>query len=241
MYGAHPAIEGMHALRDSAWRDRAGSHSDRPRRPQPAELVSVRHGLRAQCAGQDPLQRTRLDALVHEVSHPTRSGSIWTGERRKSALPPRAAAMNNWRRTIQAGDIYHALAQLCGLTTETDAKRWKGSPEGQVQRPRMKAAAARHQLRDGGAVTIARARPASADRQRSHHPASATLPGTYWAWREAVVTTAMLERRITSEFDGWPLHLSHIAEQANALQFSDAIAAAPRCCGWRPTGYARPT
>ena len=50
----------------------------------------------------------------------------------------------------------------------------------------------------------------------------------------------MLERVIVSEFDGWPLHISALAEQAHALQFSDAEPAAPRCCGWRPTGCATP-
>jgi hypothetical protein len=34
-----------------------------------------------------------------------------------------------------AGDIYHALAELCGLTTETDVKRWKNGPEGKLQQP----------------------------------------------------------------------------------------------------------
>jgi hypothetical protein len=37
-----------------------------------------------------------------------------------------------------AGDIYHALAKMCGLTNQ-DAKSWKATPEGKSQRQRMKA------------------------------------------------------------------------------------------------------
>ena len=49
-------------------RHRARPNSDRPRRAQPAEPVSVRHRDRPQCAGQEPVQRPRQHALVHEVS-----------------------------------------------------------------------------------------------------------------------------------------------------------------------------
>ena len=48
-------------------RHRARPDPDRPRWSQSAEPVSVRHRDRAQCAGQEPVQRPRLDALVHEV------------------------------------------------------------------------------------------------------------------------------------------------------------------------------
>src|SRR5258708_34890580 len=34
----------------------------------------------------------------------------------------------------RSGDIYHALAHLCGLTRDTDIKRWKRENTGQRQR-----------------------------------------------------------------------------------------------------------
>ena len=49
-------------------RHRAREASDRPRRPQSAEPVSVRHRHRPQRARQKPVQRTRRHALVHGVS-----------------------------------------------------------------------------------------------------------------------------------------------------------------------------
>ena len=60
----------------------------------------------------------------------------------------------------------------------------------------------------GVRVAVARARPASADRQRSHHPASAALSDVLGVARRAWSQRAMLERVIVSEFDGWPLHIS---------------------------------
>ncbi len=117
-----------------------------------------------------------------------------------------------------SGDIYHALARLCGLTTETDATRWKGSPEGQLQRPRMKPL----QLGINYGMGVR-----SLSRGLNRHPLIGSEViirhrqryGTYWAWREAVVTRATLERQITSEFDGWPLHLSHTPNKRTLYNF----------------------
>ena len=105
-----------------------------------------------------------------------------------------------------AGDIYHALAMMCGLTNQ-DAKSWKATPEGKTQRQRMKAlqlgvnygmgvmslsrGLGRHPL-IGSEVII---------RHQQRYP-------TYWDWRRGMVERAMLERVIVSEFDGWPLHIS---------------------------------
>ena len=115
-------------------RHRARPDPDRPRRPQPAEPVSVRHRDRAQCAGQEPVQRPRRHALVHEVSAATRSGSISTGERRRSALRRRAAAMRRWRglsvgrhlsraRDDVRPDQRHRHQALEGRPTRTSASK----------------------------------------------------------------------------------------------------------------------
>ena len=68
------------------------------------------------------------------------------------------------------------------------------------------AAAARHQLRDGRAFAGAWSRSSSADRQRHHRAAPPEYP-RFWQWRENMVETAMLERKIESVF-GWPLRIS---------------------------------
>ena len=111
---------------------------DRSRWSQSAEPVSVRHRDRAQRAGQEPVQRPRLDALVHEVSARQDRALSRLANPGSRRLPRRAVAMSNWRRTIWRGDIYHALAKMCGLTNQ-DAKSWKATPEGKSQRQRMKA------------------------------------------------------------------------------------------------------
>ena len=62
MYHAHPAIEGLHALRDSLGVIVRARIPIGLRWPQQAQPVSVRHRYRAQCPGQEPLQCPRLDA-----------------------------------------------------------------------------------------------------------------------------------------------------------------------------------
>ena len=84
-----------------------------------------------------------------------------------------------------SGDIYHALAMMCGLTNDTDVKSWKATPEGKTQRQRMKALQLGINYGMGVRVAVARARPASDDRQRGHHPASAALPDVLGVARRA--------------------------------------------------------
>ena len=139
---------------------------------------------------------------------------------------------------LSGGDIYHALAMMCGLTNDTDVKRWKDTDAGKMQRQRMKAlqlginygmgvrslarGLGRHPL-IGSEVII---------RHQQRYP-------TFWAWRAEMVERAMLERVIVSEFDGWPLHLSTRRTSARSTIFR-CRAAAPRCCGWRPIDCATP-
>ena len=116
MYGAHPAIEGLHALRDSSRRHRARPDPDRPRRSQPSEPVSVRHRHRPQCPGQEPVQRPRQHALVHEVSGRQDRALSRLANPGSRRLPRRAAATRQLAEDYLSGDIYHALARMCGLT-----------------------------------------------------------------------------------------------------------------------------
>jgi hypothetical protein len=41
----------------------------------------------------------------------------------------------------------------------------------------------------------------------------------YWRWRAASTERALLERTIHSEFDGWPLHLSHSPNKRTLYNF----------------------
>jgi DNA polymerase I-like protein with 3'-5' exonuclease and polymerase domains len=115
-----------------------------------------------------------------------------------------------------AGDIYHALAFLCGLTTETDPIKWKR--ENRSQRDRMKPL--QLGINYGMGVT-------SLARGLNRHPVIAAdiiskhrrrYP-SFWRWREEMVQTAMMTRRIESTFTGWPLRLSHAPNKRTLFNF----------------------
>ena len=42
---------------------------------------------------------------------------------------------------------------------------------------------------------------------------------TFWAWRAEMVQRAMLQRSIVSEYDGWPLHISHSPNKRTLYNF----------------------
>jgi hypothetical protein len=129
-----------------------------------------------------------------------------------------AAALSGDRALIDdylSGDVYHALARLCGLTTDPDPIRWKR--ENRAQRDRMKP------LQLGinygmGVPSLARGldrHPLIAseiiERHKRRYP-------RFWKWRADVVQTAMLERKIESAF-GWPLHISTSPNQRTLYNF----------------------
>jgi DNA polymerase-1 len=113
------------------------------------------------------------------------------------------------------GDVYHALALICGLTDDPDPKRWKkNNPE---MRNRMKA------LQLG--INYGMAVPSLA-RGIDRHPliASGFIERHYrayppfWEWRTNQVETAMLTRRIETVF-GWPLWISTCPNQRTLSNF----------------------
>src|SRR5262249_468746 len=113
------------------------------------------------------------------------------------------------------GDIYYALARVCGLTEDPDPKHWKAhNPE---MRSRMKAL----QLGINYAMGVT-----SLARGLDRHPliASAIIEKhqraypRFWQWRADMVHTAMLDRRIESVF-GWPLYLTTSPNQRTLYNF----------------------
>ena len=118
-----------------------------------------------------------------------------------------AAALSGDQALMAAyndGDIYHALARMCGLTDDLDRVRWKNTS--QAVRQRMKAL----QLGISYGMGVA-----SLARGLDRHPLVASLviekhKRTYprfWEWRADRVTSAMLERQMDTVF-GWPMYLS---------------------------------
>jgi hypothetical protein len=114
-----------------------------------------------------------------------------------------------------SGDIYHALAQMCGLTNEPNMRRWKATQR--EQRDRMKA------LQLGinygmGVPSLARGldrHPLVAseiiERHKRRYP-------VFWQWRANMVQTAMLSREIRS-IDGWPLYITTSPNQRTLYNF----------------------
>ena len=131
MYAYHPAIEGLHALRESIGvivRARIPIGHDGRNRPslfpfgtatgrnaQAKSLFNAHASMRSFM--KFPLtNRAYLDWRTQEVGMAAaRSGD--------EALA----------KAYSSGDIYHALALLCGLTDNPDAKRWKAEQPGQRQ------------------------------------------------------------------------------------------------------------
>jgi hypothetical protein len=110
------------------------------------------------------------------------------------------------RRDYEAGDIYHALALMCGLTADPDPFHWKAQKANAELRQQMKAL----QLGINYGMGVR-----SLSRGLDRHPvvASSILAKhrrrypIFWSWRADMVQGAMLDRRIESVF-GWPLRIS---------------------------------
>jgi hypothetical protein len=117
-----------------------------------------------------------------------------------AALSEDPALIDDYR----GGDVYHALALLCGLTHDADRTRWKRERPDMRQRmkslqlgvnygmgvPRLAAGLDRHPVIASDFI----------ERHRRRYP-------RFWWWRDNQVQTALLDRRIESVF-GWPLRLT---------------------------------
>jgi hypothetical protein len=129
-----------------------------------------------------------------------------------------AAARSGDQNLIEdylAGDVYHALAHLCGLTNDPDPIRWKR--ENRPQRDRMKP------LQLG--INYGMGVPSLA-RGLDRHPLIASeiielhkrrYP-RFWQWRADMVQAAMLEREMRSG-NGWPLYITTSPNQRTLYNF----------------------
>jgi DNA polymerase I len=202
MYSANPGIEGLHALRDSI-----------------GFITKARLPI-----GRDGRNRPSLFPFCTATGRNAHAKSPYNahaGVRSFMVCPPGSTiAYLDWRSqevgvaaaqsgdetliTDYAGDIYHALARLCGLTDDPDPVRWKR--DNREQRDRMKPL--QLGINDGmGVPSLARGldrHPLIAseviERHKRRYP-------RFWQWRADTVQTAMLERRIES-VGGWPLYLT---------------------------------
>jgi DNA polymerase-1 len=198
-----PGIEALHALKDSiGFITKATLPIGRDGRNRPSlfpfgtatgrnahakSLYNVHAGMRSFMVFPSDVTGVYLDWRTQEIGV--------------------AAARSNDQKLKEAylgGDIYHALALLCGFTQDPDPKRWKDNDP--AMRQRMKAL----QLAIGYGMSVP-----SLAKGLNPHPLIASHIihryqehySTFTAWREASTQAAMLDREISSEF-GWKLRLS---------------------------------
>ena len=220
MYHAHPAIEGLHALRDSLGvivRARIPIGPDGRNRPSlfPFATATSRNAQAKSLYNAHASMRSFMKFL------PDKIGLYLDWRTQEVGIAAARSGDERLTEDYLSGDIYHALARMCGLTA-LDIKGWKATPEGKMQRQRMKA------LQLGinygmGVMSLSRGlgrHPMIGSEVIIRHQQRYT---TYWPWRADMVQRAMLERVIRSEFDGWPLHISTLAQQAHTVQFPNAI------------------
>jgi DNA polymerase family A len=205
MYGAHPAIEGLHALRDSLGvivRARIPIGRDGRKRPSlfPFGTATGRNAQAKSLFNAHASMRSFMKFPEDKI------GLYDDWRTQEVGIAAARSGDPQLAKDYRAGDIYHALALMCGITS-LDAKSWKATPEGKSQRQRMKS------LQLGinygmGVLSLSRGldrHPMIGSeviiRHQQRHP-------TYWSWRANIVQRAMLERVIVSDFDGWPLHIS---------------------------------
>ena len=198
-----PGIEGLHALRDSVGfiaKARMPIGADGRNRPSlfPFGTATGRNahakspynahaGVRGFIRFPPDKIGVYLDWRTQEVG----IAAVRSGDR---------ALMADYRR----GDIYHALARLCGLTDNPDPEHWKRHNSNMRQRmkplqlginygmgvPSLAKGLNQHPLIASGII----------ERHRRTYP-------DFWRWREEKVMAAMLSRRIESSF-GWPLRIT---------------------------------
>ena len=206
MYHAHPAIEGLHALRDSLGvivRARIPIGPDGRNRPSlfPFATATSRNAQAKSLYNAHASMRSfmkfpaRQDRALSRLANP--GSRHCRGAQRRRAT---GGGLSGRRHLSRLGaDV---------RPHQSGRQKLEGDAGRQVAAPAHEGAAARHQLRHGRDEPVTRPRPAPDDRQRSHHPASAALPDVLGLARRAWCERAMLERVIVSEFDGWPLHIS---------------------------------
>ena len=197
-----PGIEGLHALRDSLGvivRSRIPIGPDGRNRPSLFPFCTA-SGRNAQAKS---LFNAHAGVRSFMVFPPNKIGVYLDWRTQEVGIAAALSGDEALKAAYRAGDVYHSLAVLCGLTN-LDAKTWKA--EHQTMRQRMKSL----QLGINYGMTVR-----SLARGIDRHPLIASAIAEkhrrehlrFWEWRDQQVTHAMLTRKIETVF-GWPLHIS---------------------------------
>ena len=203
MYTFHPGIEGIHALRDSlGFIAKANMPIGRDGRNRPALFPF------GTATGRNAHRKSPYNAhagVRSFIKFPPETIGLYLDWRTQEVG---IAAVRSGDEVLKAayrgGDIYHALAQLCGLTNDPDPEHWKRNNVDMRQRMKVLQLAISYGM---GVPSLARSlnrhpliASAIIDRHKTMYP-------RFWCWHEEVRQEAMLTRRIESMF-GWPLQLT---------------------------------
>jgi hypothetical protein len=214
MYGTVTGLEGLHALRDSLGfivKARLPIGPDGRNRPS---LFPFATATGRNAHAKSPYN-THAGMRSFMLFDPGTTGFYLDWRSQEVAIA--ASRFNDpvLRAEYESGDVYHALALMCGLTNDLDPIRWKAN--NRAQRDRMKPI----QL----GINYGMGVPSLARSLGRHRLIAAEIIGLYarrhpvfWQGRFEAVQTAMLRRRIESSY-GWPLRISHSPNQRSLLNF----------------------
>ena len=209
-----PGIEGLHALRDSLGvlvRAKLPIGRDGRNRPSlfPFATATGRNAHAKSLYNAHAAMRSFMVFRVDTIS-------VYLDWRSQEVGV--AAALSGDQALIDdysSGDIYHALALLCGLTRDHNVKRWKAEQPAQRQRMKPLQLGINYGM---GVPSLAKGldrHPLIAseiiERHRRRYP-------RFWAWREDAAQAAMLDRKMETVF-GWPLYLSSSPNKRTLYNF----------------------
>jgi hypothetical protein len=167
-----PGIEGLHALRDSLGvivRAKLPIGADGRNRPSlfPFGTATGRN------AHSKSLYNAHASMRSFMVFPPDTIGVYLDWRTQEVGIAAALSGDEGLMHDYQTGDVYYALAKLCGLTNDPDQKRWKR--ENPDVRQRMKSLQLAVNYGMGGAVASQGLRSAPADRQHHHRATPADL------------------------------------------------------------------
>jgi hypothetical protein len=214
MYAVVPGLEGLHALRDSisfTAKARLPIGPDARNRPSLFPFGTA--------TGRNAMAKSPYNAHAGMRSFmlfdPGVTGFYLDWRSQEVAIAASRFDDSTLRLGYESGDIFHALARMCGITDDPDPIHWKEN--NRPQRDRMKPI--QHGINYGMGV------PSLAKGLNRHPLIAAEIIGLYarrhpafWQGRLEAVQTAMLRRRIESSY-GWPLRISHSPNQRSILNF----------------------
>ena len=225
-----PGIEALHALRDSLGfiaKARLPIGPDGRNRPSLFPFATA--------TGRNAHAKSPYNAHAAVRSFmlfpPDTIGAYLDWRTQEVGIAAARSGDKNLMRDYAAGDVYHALARLCGLTNDPDPIHWKKT--NRPMRDRMKPL----QLGINYGMGVR-----SLSKGLNRHPLIGSTiirlhKETYrrfWEWREEEVQYAMLARKIESVY-GWTLRISSAPNRRTLYNFPMQSGGAEmlRLAAWR--------